>query len=113
MGKSIGTRDNVKVTDALLTAARTAAEGDSDTFHRIRRELTDKHQAAIDVVITSTEDRVRIQEEIEQLLSGFEILCASVRVLGEVTPRALDAISGLGERMAVRILAGALRSQGV
>jgi aspartate kinase len=40
-------------------------------------------------------------------------LCASVRVLGEVTSRALDAISGLGERMAVRILAGALRTQGV
>ncbi|HEY3290751.1 MAG TPA: aspartate kinase, partial [Anaerolineae bacterium] len=84
-----------------------------DTFHRVRRELTDKHQGAIDGVISSAEERIRIQEEIEQLLSGFEILCASVRVPGEVTPRALDAISGLGERMAARILAGALRSQGV
>ena len=113
MGKSISARDNMKVTDALLTAARTAAEGDSDTFHRIRRELTDKHQSAIDAVIGNADERRRIQEEIEQLLSGFEILCASVRVLGEVTPRALDAISGLGERMAVRILAGALRTHGV
>jgi aspartate kinase len=113
MGKSISARDNMKVTDALLTAARTAAEGDSDTFHRIRRELTDKHHAAIDAVIANADERRRIQEEIEQLLSGFEILCASVRVLGEVTLRALDAISGLGERMAVRILAGALRTQGV
>ncbi len=113
MGKAIGARDNIKVTDALLIAARTAANGDSDTFHRIRRELTDKHQAAIDGTISNAQERMRIQEEIEQLLSGFEILCASVRVLGEVTPRALDAISGLGERMAARILAGALRSQGV
>jgi aspartate kinase len=113
MGKSISSRDNMKVTDALLIAARTAAEGDSDTFHRVRRELTDKHQAAIEAVIANADERLRIQEEIEQLLSGFEILCASVRVLGEVTPRALDAISGLGERMAVRILAGALRSNGV
>lgn len=113
MGKSISSHDNTKVTDALLIAARTAANGDSDTFHRIRRELTDKHQAAIDGVVANTDERSRIQEEIEQLLSGFEILCASVRVLGEVTPRALDAISGLGERMAVRIVAGALRAQGV
>jgi bifunctional aspartokinase / homoserine dehydrogenase 1 len=113
MGKSIHTRDNMKVTDALLVAARTAADGDSDTFHRIRRELTDKHQSAISAVVTNADDRMRIQDDVEQLLSGFEILCASVRVLGEVTPRALDAISGLGERMAVRILAGALRSQGV
>jgi aspartate kinase len=41
------------------------------------------------------------------------MLCASVRVLGEVTPRALDAIAGLGERMAARLLAGAIRSLGV
>ena len=113
MGKSINSRDSMKVTDALLVAARTAADGDSDTFHRIRRELSDKHQAAIEAVIANADERLRIQEEIDQLLSGFEILCASVRVLGEVTPRALDAISGLGERMAVRILAGALRTQGV
>jgi bifunctional aspartokinase / homoserine dehydrogenase 1 len=113
MGKSLSARDSLKVTDALLTAARTAAEGDSDTFHRIRRELTDKHQATIDAVVGNADERMRIQEEVEQLLSGFEILCASVRVLGEVTPRALDAISGLGERMAARILAGALRTQGV
>ena len=113
MGRSSRSHDNLKVTDALLTAARTAAEGDSDTFHRIRRELTDKHQAAIDAVISNVDERHRILEEVEQLLSGFEILCASVRVLGEVTPRALDAISGLGERMAVRILAGALCTQGV
>jgi aspartate kinase len=111
MGRALN--DSIKVTDWLLTAARTAADGDSQTFHRVRRELADKHQAAIDGVILNPEERQRISEEIEQLLSGFEMLCASVRVLGEITPRALDAISGLGERMAARILAGALRSNGM
>jgi len=111
MGKS--PTDAIKVTDSLLIASRTAAEGDSETFHRVRRELADKHQAAIDGVITNPDERQRISQEVEQLLSGFEMLCASVRVLGEITPRALDAISGLGERMAARILAAALRNNGI
>lgn len=111
MGKA--PNDTIKVTDALITAARMAAEGDSETFHRVRRELADKHEAAIDGAISNADERQRIGDEVEQLLDGFEMLCASVRVLGEITPRALDAISGLGERMAARILAGALRNEGI
>jgi aspartate kinase len=113
MGKSSDPRDTVKVTDTLLEAARSAAAGDGETYSRARRALADKHHAAIDATITNPDERHRIGDEVDHLLSGFEMLCASVRVLGEVTPRALDAIAGLGERMAARILAGAIRSAGV
>jgi aspartate kinase len=113
MGKSPDPRDQVKVTDTLLNAARSAADGDGDFYHKAKRILADKHFAAIDGTVDNPEDRRRIGEEIELLLDGFETLCASVRVLGEVTPRALDAISGMGERFSARILAGALRSLGV
>jgi len=113
MGKSSDPNDAIKVTDVLLNAARAAAAGDGDAYARARRLLADKHHAAIQATISNVEDRQRVSAEIDQLLDGFEMLCASVRVLGEVTPRALDAIAGLGERMAVRILAGALRSVGV
>lgn len=112
MGKSPDPKDQIKVTDALLTAARTAASGDGETYRRIRRELSAKHSAAVQTVVSDGDDRARISAEIEGLLDGFEMLCSSVRVLGEITPRALDAIAGLGERMAARILAGALRSRG-
>ncbi len=113
MGKSPDPRDTVKVTDLLLDSARAAAAGDGDGYPKARRLLADKHHAAIDAVVANADDRRRIGDEIDHLLSGFEMLCASVRVLGEVTPRALDAIAGLGERMAARILAGAIRSAGV
>lgn len=113
MGKSPNPRDSVKVTDVLLDAARSAAAGDGEGYPRARRVLADKHHAAIEATVSNLTDRQHIGEEIDHLLSGFEMLCASVRVLGEVTPRALDAIAGLGERMAARILAGAVRSIGV
>jgi aspartate kinase len=111
--KIVTPSDNIKVTDTLLNAAKSAAAGDGDSYPRARRELADKHHAAINKVIASQEERRKIGDEIDQLLQGFEMLCGSVRVLGEVTPRALDAIGGLGERMAARILAGALRSMNV
>lgn len=113
MGTSSDPRDTIKVTDLLIESARSAADGDGETYHRARRALADKHHAAIDGTIASATERNRIGDEIDHLLAGFETLCASVRVLGEVTPRALDAIAGLGERMAARILAGAIRSCGV
>ena len=103
----------IKVTDSLLKAARDAADGDADTYQRVRRELADKHHAVIDSMITNSDERRRIGEEIDRILAGFEMLCASVRVLGEVTLRALDAISGLGERMAAPIVAGAISAYGV
>ncbi len=112
-GKIVAPQDNVKVTDSLLNAARSAANGEEEGFHRARRELADKHQLAIDALISNHDDRRRCTDEVNLLLTGFEQLCSSVRVLGEITPRALDAIAGLGERMAARILAGALRSAGL
>ena len=113
MGRSPNPKDNVKVTDALLNAARASAAGDDETYKRARRELSDKHHAAIEAGITSVDERRAIGEEIDKFLDGFEMLCASVRVLGEATPRAMDAIAGLGERMAARVLAGVIRSAGV
>ena len=103
----------VKVTDSLLNSARAAADGDSDTFQRVRQELAEKHHTAINAVIVISEERQLINDTVDQLLDGFEMLCTSVRVLGEATPRALDAIGGLGERMAAPIVAGVIRANGV
>jgi aspartate kinase len=51
--------------------------------------------------------------EDERLIDEFALLCHSVNVLGEVSPRALDAISSLGERMSARLVAAALRTRGI
>ncbi|MEZ4519970.1 MAG: aspartate kinase, partial [Chloroflexota bacterium] len=45
-------------------------------------------------------------------IERFQALCSAVCVLGEITPRALDTISGMGEQMSVRILAAYLRQIG-
>jgi aspartate kinase len=49
---------------------------------------------------------------VDEYLDEFATLCHSVQVLGELTPRALDTISSLGERLNTHILAALLRQRG-
>jgi aspartate kinase len=49
---------------------------------------------------------------VDGYLNEFAAFCHSLRVLGEVTPRAMDAITSLGERINARILAAVLRLRG-
>ena len=100
------------VTDTLLAAATSAAQGDAETFHRARWRLADRHRLAITEVFSYEETRRQLMEEIEALLSDFESLCRSIHILGELTARGSDAVASLGERLTARILAAALRDRG-
>ena len=100
------------VTDTLLAAATSAAQGDAETFRRARWRLTDRHRLAITEVLSHEESRLQLMEEIEALLSDFESLCRSIHIMGELTARGSDAVASLGERLMARILAAALRDRG-
>ncbi len=102
----------VKVTDLLLQGAHTAYTGDGETYPRLAEQLRDIHFEAIDGLLSPEGERQIILAEIERFIERFTSLCGAVNVLGELTPRALDAISGMGEQMSVRILAAYLRELG-
>lgn len=102
----------VKVTDMLLKGAKTAVAGDDQTYKKVAEELHQIHYQIIDGLLAPEKERQQILIEISKFLERFEDLCQAVFVLGELTPRALDAISGMGEQMSARILAACLRERG-
>ncbi len=102
----------VKVTDLLLQGAQTAFTGDRETYQRLAVQLREIHYEAIDGLLSPEGERQIMLAEIERFIERFTTLCGAVSVLGELTPRALDAISGMGEQMSVRILAAYLRELG-
>ena len=102
----------VKVTDLLLRGAQTAVAGDGDTYQDVAEQLQLVHYEAIDELLQPDGERQKILAENSAFISRFSALCQAVHVLGELTPRALDAISGMGEQMSVRILAAYLRQMG-
>lgn len=102
----------VKVTDLLLQGAHTAVRGDGQTYKNVAEQLRQIHYEAIDGLLVPEGERQPVLTEINGFIDRFVSLCQAVHVLGELTPRALDAISGMGEQMSVRILAAYLRQQG-
>ena len=98
------------VTDKLLRAARSAATGDDHMAEKIASELNEKH---VDVLERLAPDAIQVREAIQTSLEEFVSLCHAIYVLGEASPRALDAIVSLGERMSAPLVAAALTQAGV
>jgi bifunctional aspartokinase / homoserine dehydrogenase 1 len=101
-----------KVTDALIGAARKASSGDWDP--KLRQELFDRHKAVADAVTGSDPARhTAVLDAISTRLDRFEKLCFGLSMVHELTPRLLDAISGMGEMLAAPLLSAAIAARGV
>lgn len=100
------------VTDALVRGARTAAAGDGETYGAIAAELRARHRDVVGALPSLDGEGAALLADVDGVLDAFATFCRSVHVLGEATPRAMDAISSLGERLSAGILAALLRRQG-
>jgi aspartokinase/homoserine dehydrogenase 1 len=99
-------------TDALIRGASTAASGDGETYLSIQAELRERHHEVIHELLSSSGECSSLQTMVDEHLGEFAAFCRSIHVLGEVTPRAMDTIVSVGERMNSRIVAALLRQQG-
>jgi bifunctional aspartokinase / homoserine dehydrogenase 1 len=100
------------VTNLLIDSAALAAQGDMSLFHKAVSELTHRHQEMVDELIQNPARKHQVQWEVKHLIGDFANLCQAINVLGEASPRALDAVAALGERLSVRILAAAVQAPG-
>lgn len=101
------------VTDLLLHSAGRAAQSDVEPFQTAEGELRHRHFDAADALIPDLAARRQVKEEIASLITMFVELCRAIAVIGEASPRALDAVASLGERMCVRLLAGVAAARGI
>ncbi|MBI5960487.1 MAG: aspartate kinase, partial [Chloroflexi bacterium] len=101
------------VTDMLLEGARTAARGDSTRYQALAVELRRKHDTAIRALLHSDVERISLHDEVDSLIDEFETLCYGIYVLREASPRVLDKVSSLGERMSMPIVSAAIRQRGI
>lgn len=109
VASAMGTKP-VKVTDLLLNGAHAALAGDQ-LYKQTAMGLREVHRAAI-LELASPDEVESLIAENEAFVERYEDLCSAVRVLGELSPRALDSIGGMGEQMSVRVLAAHLRALG-
>ncbi|HEX6162475.1 MAG TPA: aspartate kinase [Vicinamibacterales bacterium] len=85
------------VTDLLLTA-------DPDASGTLRS----KHQHAARAIAATGKARTSLLETIDRSTLEYRDLCAAMRTLGDLSPRALDTLAARGEQLSARLLAAAL-----
>jgi len=101
------------VTNRLIEAAKRAEAGDGEHAHRIFEALRKQHDAALASLIRDDEKRKWLSASLSKIFAEGEQLCKGTALLHELTPRTLDTIASLGERLSAPMVAGALQELGV
>ena len=100
------------VTDQLIRGAQIALERKPGT-EEIVQELKTRHREVATELTTAGDARLALFTHINAVLAELSAFFVGVHNLAELSPRSLDAISAMGERLSHEIVSAALNEQGV
>jgi len=101
------------VTNRVIEAAQRAGSGEKHQGTAVLEALRKQHEVALASLVGKENARRAIEEEMEEVLAEGSRLFDGTALLRELTPRTLDAISSLGERLSAPLVAGAVRELGL
>jgi aspartate kinase len=99
-------------TDQLIRGARASAGRDPAGLAGIEA-IRERHLSVIDELFGPGERRERVLAAAEGIFRELRTLGTGVQYLGELSPRSLDAIASVGERLASEIVAEAVAGAGL
>ncbi len=100
------------VTNRLIDAANLSALAEGRQVEAIFASLRHQHDTALGLLVHDEAKRKRVATCLQKIFDEGQRLCQGTALLRELTPRALDAISSLGERLSAPMVAGALAELG-
>src|SRR5215469_937450 len=101
------------VTNHLIEAANRSEANEREAVAGLFDSLRRQHDEAIELLIRSEARRAGLTQSTRQIFAEGERLCEGTSLLRELTPRTLDSISSLGERLSAPIVASTLAEAGV
>jgi len=101
------------VTNRLIDAAHRAEAGDAAVTAKLIGELRNQHRQPLEALVHDSQKLAEVDKSLSEVLAELERLLQGTALLRELTPRALDSISGMGERLSTPLLAAALNELGV
>src|SRR6266404_3692857 len=96
------------VTNRLVEAAHRAGAGDAQAGAALTDGLRQQHHAALAALVCSENGQSTLARRIDEIFAEGQRLFDGTALLRELTPRALDTISSLGELLCAPIFSGAL-----
>ncbi len=100
------------VTDMLIRAATQASHGDREHWKSVQQTFARRHREVADRLLSASE-QAKVLPRLAEQVRDFENLCSGFSLVREVTPRAMDTLSSLGELMSATLMAAILRSRGL
>ena len=100
------------VTNKLIEAANLAQAGNAGEATAILFALREQHDSALTTLTDKDSERVEVRKILEEVLAEGHRLCDGTALLRELTPRTLDAVSSLGERLSAPLVSLAVRELG-
>ena len=101
------------VTNTLISCAEAATQGDMDTCQKMIAALQTRHYETVSALFSERLERTNLETMIDTFIAELSAYSRSIHVLGEVTPRGMDTITSLGERINARLVAAVLNKAGV
>ena len=101
-----------KTTNKLLAIADAAIAGEREEYIRQIHDLRDFHSREARLVVPLA-DRAELDRMLDEHFQELTELVKGLAVLGELTPRSIDAISSYGERLSSYIVTLAFRHFGM
>jgi aspartate kinase len=101
-----------KVTDMLIKGAKLAIARDAQR-DTVLDDLLKRHREVIDELFPAGAVRQRLVAHTESILSDLRSFYTGVYHLEELTPRTMDAVQGMGERLSCEIVAAAMAQAGI
>lgn len=100
-------------TNALLEIAAQAAKGQFIVAIRGIEALRARHLAVVDELLGHGADAGEVAADVSVLFDELAHLGEALSVLGDVSPRSLDAVAAYGERLSSPIVAAAFQQRGI
>jgi aspartate kinase len=100
------------VTDKLLAAARKAAAREHFEALELVLEIRSAHASIIEGMGLCDSEAALLRGDVQLIVGELQYFVQSISILGEVTPRTLDYVAGMGERLSSRLMSAALRDIG-
>ncbi len=100
------------ITDSLIACARAAVVGHVEKYEELITVMYEKHAKVMDDLLAYDEKRKQVCIELDGLFETLQTLCRGIHIMGELTPRGMDAVVALGERMNARLFSTVLQQYG-
>jgi aspartokinase/homoserine dehydrogenase 1 len=101
------------VTNKLIEAAQHAQSGNAKDAATILDALRAQHETALTLLLRNQDDRAHLRQLMEEVFAEGRRFCDGTALLRELTPRTLDAISSLGERLSAPLVSATVKQLGL